>query len=70
MTLPQQKRFETRARTAKLRRLASVEDIDYRAARGLAILGHYVLCAIVVFPRGAANGEGRIASSREKNFSK
>ena len=35
MTLRQQKRFEARARTAKLRHLASVEDIDYRAARGL-----------------------------------
>jgi len=27
--------FEARARTAKLRHPASVEDIDYRAARGL-----------------------------------
>ena len=35
MTLRQQKRFEARARTAKLRHLASVEDIDYRTARGL-----------------------------------
>ena len=35
MTQRQQKRFEARARTAKLRHLASVEDIDYRAARGL-----------------------------------
>jgi len=35
MTLRQQKRFEARARTAKLRHLASVEDTDYRAARGL-----------------------------------
>ena len=35
MTLRQQKRFEARARTAKLRHLAAVEDIDYRAARGL-----------------------------------
>src|SRR6185312_14215889 len=35
MTMRQQKRFEARARTAKLRHLASVEDIDYRAARGL-----------------------------------
>ena len=35
MTLRQQKRFEARARTAKLRHLASVEDIDYRAPRGL-----------------------------------
>ena len=35
MTLRQQNRFEARARTAKLRHLASVEDIDYRAARGL-----------------------------------
>jgi hypothetical protein len=34
-TLRQQKRFEARARTAKLRHLASVEDIDHRAARGL-----------------------------------
>ena len=30
MTLGQQKRFEARARTAKLRHLASVEDMDYR----------------------------------------
>ena len=35
MTRRQQKRFEARARTAKLRHLASVEDIDYRAAGGL-----------------------------------
>ena len=35
MTLRQQKRFEARARTAKLRHLASVEDVDYRAVRGL-----------------------------------
>ena len=34
-TLRRQKRFETRARTARLRHNASVEDIDYRAARGL-----------------------------------
>jgi hypothetical protein len=33
--LRQKKRFEARARTAKLRHLASVEDIDYRASRGL-----------------------------------
>ncbi len=30
-----QKRFETRARAARLRHAASVEDVDYRAARGL-----------------------------------
>jgi DNA replication protein DnaC len=35
MTLRQQKRFEARAKTAKLRHLASVEDVDYRAMRGL-----------------------------------
>jgi DNA replication protein DnaC len=34
-TLRRQKRFEARARTARLRHNASVEDIDYRAARGL-----------------------------------
>src|SRR5215472_11998030 len=34
-TLRRQKRFETRARTARLRHNASVEDVDYRAARGL-----------------------------------
>ena len=34
-TLRRQKRFETRARAARLRHNASVEDIDYRAARGL-----------------------------------
>jgi DNA replication protein DnaC len=34
-TLRQQKRFEARARTARLRRDASVEDVDYHAARGL-----------------------------------
>ena len=34
-TLRRQKRFEIRARTARLRQTASVEDIDYRAARGL-----------------------------------
>ncbi len=34
-TLRQQKRFETRAKTAKLRHLAAVEDVDYRAPRGL-----------------------------------
>ncbi len=34
-TMRQQKRFETRARTARLRHPASVEDVDYRAQRGL-----------------------------------
>jgi len=34
-TLRRQKRFEARSRTARLRHNASVEDIDYRAARGL-----------------------------------
>jgi len=34
-TLRRQKRFEARARTAKLRHAASVEDIDYHAQRGL-----------------------------------
>ena len=34
-TLRRQKRFESRAKTARLRHSASVEDIDYRAARGL-----------------------------------
>lgn len=34
-TLRQQKRFEARARTAKLRHAATVEDVNYRAARGL-----------------------------------
>jgi DNA replication protein DnaC len=33
-TLRQQKRFESRARTAKLRHTACVEDVDYRAIRG------------------------------------
>jgi DNA replication protein DnaC len=35
MTLRQQKRFESRARAARLRQAASVEDVDYRAVRGL-----------------------------------
>jgi DNA replication protein DnaC len=35
VTLRRQKRFESRARAAGLRHLASVEDVDYRAARGL-----------------------------------
>ena len=34
-TLRQQKRFEARTRTAKLRQAASMEDINYKAARGL-----------------------------------
>jgi DNA replication protein DnaC len=34
-TLRRQKRFEARARTARLRHPASVEDVDYRAVRGL-----------------------------------
>jgi DNA replication protein DnaC len=34
-TIRRQKRFENRARAAKLRHLASVEDVDYRATRGL-----------------------------------
>lgn len=34
-TLRRQKRFESRARTARLRLPASVEDIDFRAPRGL-----------------------------------
>jgi DNA replication protein DnaC len=35
VTLRRQKRFETRARAARLRHPASVEDVDYRAARNL-----------------------------------
>jgi DNA replication protein DnaC len=35
MTLRRQRRFESRARAAKLRQSAAVEDVDYRAARGL-----------------------------------
>jgi DNA replication protein DnaC len=35
VTMRQQKRFETRAKTAKLRHPASVEDVDFRAPRGL-----------------------------------
>jgi DNA replication protein DnaC len=34
-TLRRQKKFESRARAAKLRQAASVEDVDYRAVRGL-----------------------------------
>jgi DNA replication protein DnaC len=34
-TLRRQKRFEARARTARLRHNASIEDVDYRAVRGL-----------------------------------
>src|SRR3954453_17937145 len=34
-TLRQQKRFQSRAKAAKLRHLAAVEDVDYRAVRGL-----------------------------------
>ena len=34
-TLRQQKRFESRAKTAKLRHQAAVEDVDYRTPRGL-----------------------------------
>jgi len=35
VTLRRQKRFEARARAARLRHNASVEDVDYRTARGL-----------------------------------
>jgi DNA replication protein DnaC len=35
MSLRRQKRFEARARTAKLRHEATVEDIDFRSPRGL-----------------------------------
>src|SRR6201982_2701008 len=35
VTLRRQKRFEARARTARLRHSASVEDVDYHASRGL-----------------------------------
>ena len=34
-TLRRQKRFETRARAARLRHSASIEDVDYRSPRGL-----------------------------------
>ena len=34
-TLRRQKRFERRARAAKLRQSACIEDVDYRAPRGL-----------------------------------
>jgi DNA replication protein DnaC len=34
-TLRRQKRFEMRSRAARLRQTASIEDIDYKAARGL-----------------------------------
>ena len=32
---PRQKRYEARARAARLRQSACIEDVDYRAARGL-----------------------------------
>ena len=35
ITLRRQKRFEARSRIARLRQAASIEDVDYRAARGL-----------------------------------
>jgi DNA replication protein DnaC len=35
ITLRRQKRFEARARAARLRQSATIEDVDYRAARGL-----------------------------------
>jgi DNA replication protein DnaC len=35
VTLRRQKRFEARARTARLRHNASIEDVDYRAVRSL-----------------------------------
>ena len=35
VTLRRQKRFEARARAARLRHQASVEDVDFRTARGL-----------------------------------
>ncbi|WP_163360923.1 ATP-binding protein, partial [Escherichia coli] len=35
VTLRRQKRFEARAKAAKLRHPASVEDVDFRAPRGL-----------------------------------
>jgi hypothetical protein len=34
-TLRRQKQFETRARVARLRHLASIEDINYQSPRGL-----------------------------------
>ena len=34
-TLRRQKRFETRARVARLRHVASVEDVNYQSPRGL-----------------------------------
>jgi DNA replication protein DnaC len=34
-TLRQHKRFQTRAKNARLRHLAAVEDVDYRTPRGL-----------------------------------
>ena len=34
-TWRRQKRFEARARAARLRQSASIENVDYRAARGL-----------------------------------
>lgn len=35
MTLRRQRRFEARARTAKLRHAATIEDVDFRSPRGL-----------------------------------
>ena len=35
LTLRRQKQFETRARVARLRHAASVEDVDYQSPRGL-----------------------------------
>jgi DNA replication protein DnaC len=45
-TLRRQKRFETRARAARLRQSASIEDVDYRASRGLdrALFRKLVTC--------------------------
>ncbi len=35
LTLRRQKRFEARARAARLRQAAAVEDVDYQSPRGL-----------------------------------
>ena len=65
MTLRRQKRFESRARAARLRHQASVEDVDFRVARGLDRRALPQARRLRLDPRPAwACSPGRPASAR------
>jgi len=65
VTLRQQKRFEARTRTAKLRQAATVEDVDFHKPRGLdrTLFLHLASCDWVREHRKAVQRYGMARTS-------